>query len=233
MPGEDRRCVGCHESRTGASPPKQGPTLAEQAQPQSFVEAIADRAEYPWASTTQYPATNPANVIQTVLDAKCVQCHDGGASDPFAGKQYTVTQTDPATGAVKTFAIPYLKLTSDPVTVVYDRKQATYPVSYVSLFYPAAMTMGMGTKVVGDQPKLWAVLNSSRTSALIEKLNVKAADGSLAFKGAMHPEDKNVTLTDGERQMLIRSIDLGGQFYARQNTGFAPYTQDPLAAEKY
>jgi hypothetical protein len=55
----------------------------------------------------------------------------------------------------------------------------------------------------------------------------------MAFKGAMHPEDKGVTLTDDERQMLIRSIDLGGQFYARQNTGFQPYAQDPLLNETH
>jgi hypothetical protein len=241
MPGEDRRCVGCHESRTGAAPARTGPTLAEQAQPQDFsygdktkfptpTAAIAARAEYPWASTMQYPATGP-NVIQTVLDAKCGNCHDGGATDPFAGKQYMVTSTDPASGKTSMYAIPYLNLSSKEITVVYDRKQATYPMSYVSLFYPAAMTMGMGTKVTGDMPKMWAVPNSARTSALIEKINVKAPDGAMAFKGAMHPEDKGVTLTDQERQMLIRSIDLGGQFYARQNTGFAPYAQDPLVTE--
>ena len=233
MPGEDRRCVGCHESRTGAAPAKAGPTLAEQAQAQNFVAPIAQRAEYPWAGTTQYPATNPANVIQTVLDAKCGSCHDGGASDPFAGKQYTVTSTDPTTGKTTQYTIPYLNLSSTDITVVYDKKQATYPMSYVTLFYPASMTMGEGkTSITGDAPKLWAVPNSARTSALIEKINVTAADGSLAFKTATHPEDKGVTLTDTERQMLIRSIDLGGQFYARQNTGFAPYAQDPLTTEK-
>jgi hypothetical protein len=240
MPGEDRRCVGCHESRTGAAPARTGPTLAEQAQAQDFsygdktkyptpAAAIAARSEYPWASTTQYPSTSP-NLIQPVLDAKCGSCHDGGASDPFAGKQYNVTATDPATGKTSMYSIPYLNLSSTDITVVYDRKQATYPMSYVSLFYPAAMTMGMVT-VTGTQPKMWAVPNSARTSALIEKINVKAPDGSMAFKGAMHPEDKGVTLTDEERQMLIRSIDLGGQFYARQNTGFAPYAQDPLVTE--
>ena len=45
----------------------------------------------------------------------------------------------------------------------------------------------------------------------------------------MHPEDKGVTLTDEERATLIRSIDVGGQFYSRQNTGFVPFTGDPVA----
>jgi len=41
--------------------------------------------------------------------------------------------------------------------------------------------------------------------------------------------DKGVTLTDDERMALIQSIDLGGQFYARQNTGFVPFGNDPVA----
>ena len=59
---------------------------------------------------------------------------------------------------------------------------------------------------------------------------MKAADGTFAYgTPAMHPEDKGVTLTDEERATLIRSIDVGGQFYARQNTGFVPFAGDPVA----
>ncbi len=79
-------------------------------------------------------------------------------------------------------------------------------------------------------PPLWAIPNNARESALIKKLNVQAADGSFAYpSGVLHPEDKGVTLTSEERAALIQSIDLGGQFYARQNTGFAAYAEDPLA----
>ena len=38
----------------------------------------------------------------------------------------------------------------------------------------------------------------------------------------MHPEDVCVTLTRDERVKLIRAIDMGGQFYSRQNTTFQP-----------
>jgi hypothetical protein len=48
----------------------------------------------------------------------------------------------------------------------------------------------------------------------------------------MHPEDKGVTLTDEERLTLIRAIDIGGQFYTRQNTGFVPNTVG-AAGQKY
>ena len=49
-PGENRRCVGCHESRTGQGLPAlgQNPTLAEQQGADTLTEAIPDRTEYPW-----------------------------------------------------------------------------------------------------------------------------------------------------------------------------------------
>jgi len=37
-----------------------------------------------------------------------------------------------------------------------------------------------------------------------------------------------VTLTDDERLAIIRAIDVGGQYYTRQNTGFVPFTDDPV-----
>ena len=239
MPGEDRRCVGCHEQRSGIGAPRigQNPTVAEQAQAQAyFTTPIDQRIEMPWAiDAVKYPpvvGTQAKLMVQDILDKKCVQCHSGGQGDPFAGKSYTVTATNPATGLSQSFpAIPYLDLSNRPITVVYDRKVETYPASYVSLFFPATMEMGMGNaKPVGDIPPKWAIVNNARESILIKKLNVKAADGSFAYGNpAMHPEDKGVTLTAEERLHLIRSIDVGGQFYSRQNTGFVPFSGDPVA----
>ena len=234
MPGEDRRCVGCHEQRSGIGAPRlgQNPTVAEQARAQAFVMPIAERAELPWAlNAAKYPDAKPKTVIQDVLNKKCVQCHSGGANDPFAGKSYTVTSTTPATGGSQAYPVPYLDLSDRAVTVVYDRMVETYPASYVSLFFPATMELGMGnSRPTGDIPPKWAMINNARESALIKKLNVKAADGTFAYgTPTMHPEDKGITLTDEERQSLIRSIDVGGQFYSRQNTGFVPFGGDPVA----
>ena len=127
MPGEDRRCVGCHESRTGQGVPAfgQNPTVAEQMGPQPFVEPIAMRTEYPWD-----------NVVQPILDAKCASCHN-----PQTTSYYYMTRTDPITGVSTTYEIPTLDLTSRPVTVYYDRKVASWPASYVSIFYPATLSM--------------------------------------------------------------------------------------------
>jgi hypothetical protein len=239
MPGEDRRCVGCHEPRTavGAAPRLgQNPTVAEQRQAQQFLMPIADRRELPWTvDLTKYPNAQPKIVVQNLLNQKCVQCHDGGAQDPFAGQTYTFTATNPGTGMAQSFVIPYLDLSEKPITVVYDRKVATYPASYVSLFFPATIDMGMGnTQRTGNVPPTWAIPTNARESAMIKKVNIKAADGTFAYAGGvMHPEDKGITLTDDERKILVQSIDVGGQFYARQNTGFEPFNQDPLAAGRY
>jgi hypothetical protein len=237
MPGEDRRCIGCHEQRSGIGAPSRGqnPTAADQA-PQQFLAAIADRLELPWALKAEYPTTaEPKVVIQKILDEKCVQCHSGGADDPFAGQAYEMTATVPGSGLAQTFTIPYLDLSSADVAVVYDRMAASYPKSYVSLLFPATMEMGMGNAArVGNVPPIWAIPNNARESALIKKLNVKAADGSFAYGNpVLHPEDKGVTLTDEERLAFIQSIDLGGQFYARQNTGFVPYVDSLSAGRKY
>lgn len=235
MPGEDRRCIGCHEKRAGVGAPTFGanPTVAEQRQAQQFLKPIADRHEISWAllDSNKYPALpfQPKVLVQSILDNKCVQCHSGGAGDPFAGKEYVLTTALPNDPTPRVERIPYLNLSSEQITVVYDRMPGTYTMSYVSLFYPSTMEMGMGTTVTtGDVPPKWAIPTNARESALIKKLNVKAPDGTFAYAGAMHPEDKGITLTDEERLALIQAIDVGGQYYTRQNTGFVPFDSDPV-----
>ncbi len=219
-PGENRRCVGCHESRTGQGVPAlgQNPTVAEQRGPEDLTEAISSRAEYPWDK-----------VVQPVLTAKCATCHNASTTT-----YYQVTHADPVTGNKTTYNIPYLDLSATPVTVYYDRQVHAWPASYVSIFYPAALEMGKVT-VTGKVPPKWGVPEDARNSAMIQKLNVQAADGTYAWDPTAnppHPEDKMITLTADERQMLIRTCDLGGQFYSRQNTGFVPYGADPVGVGK-
>ncbi len=244
-PQEDRRCVGCHESRTGQGLPnlQPGQTVAEQTGPQDFTEAIADRTEFPWDKK-----------VQPILDSKCVQCHNASTTS-----YYYMSRTDPVTGVQTTYKIPSLDLSSTPVTVYYDRKVATYPASYVSIFYPATLGMMSGDMtgkitVTGAAPcdqggllnttpsgctKWWGIVGSARASALTMKLNLHGLvkgqqDGSTAWPVAsypMHPEDQGVSLTDDERKTLaVYPMDLGGQYWARQNTGFVPFTSgDPVA----
>jgi hypothetical protein len=224
MPGETRRCVGCHESRTGQGVPRYGqnPTVAEQQLPSQkpFTEAIADRAEYPWDVK-----------VQPVLDAKCTSCHNSSTTG-----YYTVTRTDPVSGQTTPYQIPTLDLSSTPVTVYYDRAVHTWPASYVSIFYPATLDMSGPGKitVTGTVPPKWGIPGSARASMLTQTLNLRAADGSTAWplsSNPLHPEDKGVALSDDERRTIaVYPMDLGGQFYARQNTGFTPFLSgDPVA----
>jgi hypothetical protein len=224
MPGENRTCGGCHESRATSAVATQGATLAQQlplAKKDYSQIAVADRKELPW-----YGAKSGPNV-QDVFDAKCVSCHDGGANDPFAGKFYTVTippPMDDPTAAPLMYQIPYLKLSSDATDSYYEKETVSYPASYVSLLYPSAM-MGE-SKVVGEVPDPpWVVPGSARQSRLIQKINATPSDdragSEWAYPTPAHPEDVGVTLTAEERLTLIRMADLGGQYYSRRNVDSA------------
>lgn len=239
MPGEDRRCVGCHESRVGQGVPAfgQNPTVAEQHGAQDFAsQPIAARVEYPWDKNDD-PAKN---YVQQIFDAKCVQCHNDTKNGNMAQDFYTVSMTSVVTGTTSNYKVPRFDLcgttanqycSGQGVTVYYDRQVRTYPASYVSIFYPAALEMGK-VKVTGTVPPKWAIPADSRNSEMIAHINMMAADNTTAWplsQRPMHPENQGVTLTADERLALVRSIDLGGQFYARQNTQFVPNSNDPVA----
>ncbi len=220
MPGEERRCGGCHESRTDTVIPRMGPTtLAQQARMAdpddpnfNFNNPIPDRRELPWMGAT-------TGNIQDLFDAKCVGCHSGGAGDPFAGRSYTVEVTT-MDGEMLTYQIPYLDLSSRSLEVTYEDEAVNYPASYVTLLYPSAM-MG-DSMATGDVPPEWVVPGAARESALIAKLNANAEDDQNAWawdpsENPPHPENVGVDLTREERIMLIQMADLGGQYWTRKN----------------
>lgn len=219
MPGENRTCGGCHESRARTASATQGATLAQQlpnAKKDFSKIAIADRVELPW-----YNAVAGKNV-QDVFDAKCISCHGGGANDPFAGRFYTVTVPAEAEGGEPLmYEVPYLRLTSEAVDSYYEDDTVSYPASYVSLLYPSAM---MGEAMAeGDLPDPpWVIPGSARQSRLIQKINATPADdragSEWAWSSPAHPEDQGIALTPEERLMLIRMVDLGGQYYSRRNS---------------
>jgi hypothetical protein len=216
MPGESRRCGGCHESRTETVLPRSGDptTTAQQVGPVDLNMPIADRTELPWygAADNNTAHTN----IQDLLNDKCASCHSGGAGDPFAGRHYTVTAT-PEGGETLQFQIPYLDLSDTPTQTYYEMGVVEYPVAYVSLLYPSAM-MG-DVMATGDVPPEWVVPGSARESALIAKLNAVSEDdpNDWAWETMPHPEDMGVELTREERMMLIQMADLGGQYWSRRN----------------
>jgi hypothetical protein len=241
MPGESRVCGGCHESRTGDNTLgiNQNLTIAASRGAENLVTPVADRVEYPWLKPAG--ATAPAGVSdterypQSLLTAKCASCHNETQNGSKPQEFYALTMTDRVSGAMTTYQIPWLDLTDREITVYYDRQVKPWPASYVSIFYPSSMMMTQNITITGNMPPPWGVPESARQSVLVEKLNVKAADDTYAWDLAthpMHPEDVGVTLTDAERQMLIRVMDLGGQFYARQGSTFIPNPTDPVSGSK-
>lgn len=211
MPGEDRTCGGCHEQRTDQILPRMGvTTLAQQAGAQDFNIAIPDRQELPWIDGTT------GRNVQDVFDDNCVQCHDGGAQDPFAGQTYMVTVTT-MEGEELVYNIPYLLLSDAPIQAYYEEEVVTYPASYISLLYPSSM---MGDSVAtGNVPPEWVRPGTARTSRLIEALNINAREDATdwSWDTPSHPEDVGVTLSREDRMMLIQMADLGGQFWSRRN----------------
>jgi hypothetical protein len=210
----------------------QNPTVAEQKGPEKFMIPVSDRVEYPWNKND----TSGKAFIQGILNAKCVQCHNQSTNGNKAQEFYTIT-VNSVTSGTATYQIPRFDMSDRPITVTYDNKVQTLNASYVSIFYPAALEMVMGQMTIqGTVPPKWGVPADARGSEMIHYMNVKASDGTTAWPVTdkpMHPENVGVTLTDEERQALIRSFDMGGQYYARQNTSFAPYAGvDPVAPKK-
>lgn len=67
VPNETRRCIGCHESRTGQGVPSlvTGQTVAETVGAQPYNTPIASRAEYPWDKKSNPFSTRSASPATT------------------------------------------------------------------------------------------------------------------------------------------------------------------------
>jgi Hydrazine synthase alpha subunit middle domain len=247
MPGENRVCGGCHEDRNQPNLPNAGTgplTIAAGRGAENFMMPIENRTEYPWANATD--AANP-NEIQALLNAKCVSCHNGTTNGDQPQEFYTLSMSNAVLGTSTNYTVARMDLTDTPVTVYYDRRVATWPSSYVSLFYPAAMDMDMakGAKItMGKIPPKWAIPSDARNSILIEKLNVSSVSDAKTYAWPLgeafsNPDVHGATRTDhakvagltrDELVKLIRTIDMGGQYYARQNSDFKPFVDaDPVA----
>ncbi len=222
MPGEDRRCGGCHEDRTNTVLPRNGATTVAQVNgPQDFLVPINERTELPWVGSTS------TRNVQDVFDDWCVSCHDGGANDVFAGMTYTVEVTSMDGTTTNTYEIPILDLRADTIMVEYEDEVVAYPRSYVSLLYPSAM-MG-DTEVVGEvQPIEWVIPGAARESALIRAVNINASDDPAvwAWPTTEHHTGANAidpAMPRSDRMILIQMADLGGQYWSRRNVEGADY----------
>jgi hypothetical protein len=232
--GESRFCGGCHENRTAPSSIAPGQTDAVVHGP---VNLDAPRAQR--TSKTAYlltggalpTGTNPANpgdndvrgvpwdlAIQPILDAKCASCHNGDATKSY-NPQYTVT--DMTSGTAQTFVFD---LRGGKLNVtVGERMTGDFTASYISL-------MGLG-EILGDDvvqitgtPPDYVNPAAAETSKLMtEHLNPPQryplyVTTRLVPGLAVHPVDVGGTeLTPDEYYLLELNIDMGAQYFFREN----------------
>ncbi len=120
------------------------------------------------------------------------------------------------------------------------------------------MEMGMGAEVTGTVPPKWGVPSDARHSALIEKLNITSFAGRrrhrqtdlrlAARPGVQRRRNRrrypHGSLQGGGRQRrsaalprgdtdVDPSLRHGWPVLRRQNTGFKPFNNDPVAGTQY
>jgi hypothetical protein len=231
--GESRFCGGCHENRTASSvisPGVQQDVLA------GAVDLDVPRPER--VSKTAYVMTNgvlpPGAVpgdngvrgvpwdlaIQPILDSKCATCHDGDASKS-GNPSYTVT--DMTTGTSQTFVFD---LRGQKLNVtVGERMTGDFTASYLSLMGLGELLGDDVVSIVGTTPN-YVVAGAAEASTLMTQyLNppqrYPTVDESVRLNPAIttpHPADVGGTaLTADEVYLLGLNIDMGGQYFFREN----------------
>jgi hypothetical protein len=165
-----------------------------------------------------------------MFDAKCVSCHDGDAAKP-GNPQYTVTDMTTGTSQTFTFDLRGAKL---PI-VVGDKMYGDFSASYISIMGLGEMLGEDVVTITGDYKEGgYASPGSAKDSDVIQRLNPpqrfpEVSTATRAFpQRAVHPVDKGgIELTADEYYLLILNLDMGGQFYFRENldgAGPSPYT---------
>jgi len=217
--GEERTCGGCHENRSIPSPIQPGQTMAGA---QAAVNLDVPRAQ---RVSTNFTYGNVRGVpwdtaIQPIFDAKCVSCHDGDATKP-GNPQFTVMDSTTGTSQTFTFDLTGKKLD----IIVGERMTGSFTASYISLFGLGEL-LGDDTVTITppDGEFAFAKAADAAHSDVIKRLNpvqqFPAVDTATRFVagGAVHPTDMGgMELTPDEYYLLGLSIDMGGQFFSREN----------------
>jgi hypothetical protein len=231
--GEQRFCGGCHENRSNTA---QIPPGVQESVLRGAVNLDVPRSQ---RTSTDYSYGNIRGVpwslaIQPFLTAKCATCHDGDASKP-GNPTYTVTDRTTMTSQTFTF-----NLTGDKLNVIVgEMMTGDFTQSYLSL-------MGLGeilgedvVEITGDYKQNGYVqAGSAKDSLVIQMLNPpqqfpavdlnvrKFTDPVTGAPTPVHPTDVGGQgLSAEEYYRLILSIDMGGQYFSRENKSEAtnPY----------
>jgi cytochrome c553 len=241
--GEQRFCGGCHESRSDNTVIQPGITEAVLRGPVNLVQPRAARLNTTAYNMAAGTLADPAalrgvpwdKAIQPILDAQCVSCH--GANNTTNGPSYTVM--DNTTMTMQTF---YFDLTGNPLNVtVGERMTGAYTASYITLMGLGEIlgedsvtitgNMGLTGVVPGDYVKpaaaersnLMKMLNPPQRFPTVD-MNTRAfTSANLTAKEVMMMTDPfkaahaSVNLTADQFYLLILNIDMGGQFFFREN----------------
>jgi len=238
--GEQRFCGGCHENRTKAATLAPGiPTnvlsgVVNLVQPRAQRVDTSAYALSGGAFTTANPKLASDNAvkgvpwdlaIQPVLDAKCASCHNGveGAANP----SYTIV--DNATGAMQTFVFD---LRGQKVNVtIGERATGDFTASYLSLMGLGEILSDADVTYIPAPPKQYVEAGSAMNSLVVKMMNpmqrFPTVNNSVrafpAMNGAIsHAAAKGYAeLTADEMYLLILNIDMGGQFFFRENLNSA------------
>jgi len=176
--------------------------------------------------------------IQPVLDAKCASCHNGvaGAANP----SYTIM--DNATGAMQTFVFD---LRGQKVNVtIGERATGDFTASYLSLMGLGEILSDADVTYIPAPPKQYVEGGSAMGSRVVRMLNpvqrfpsvntdVRAfpdrmfdnevlTHGEISHAADLTKRSMPATeLTADEMYLLILNIDMGGQFFFRENLNSA------------
>jgi len=220
--GEARMCGGCHEDRTRTTnvSPGQLDTFALGATPMKGTVARSDRMNTNPRSAADIVGVGWDTQVQPILDAKCVSCH---GNDNAAGiASYTIA--DPEGGAAPvtwTF-----NLTGDalPADLGEAAGGGTYTKSYFSLAGPNMEAVERGNLGITGNYKVYTKPLDARNSLVIQMLNPTVLFPTpatrRAFAGTPH---QGIELTPQEYYTVILAIDVGMNFYARENN---PHVND-------
>jgi hypothetical protein len=224
--GEQRFCGGCHEDRAKTTLISPGSIEAVQRGPLDLDRPRAERVSMDF-SYEKVRGVPWDLALQKIFDAKCVSCHDG---TPKPGNR-SFTVTDMTLGTTQTFTFD---LRGQAVKLlVGERNDYDYPASYVSLI-GLGMELGENQVTITTADGLplptFVAPGSAKGSLVIQKLNppqrFPTIDmGIRAFPGTAHPADvaPELALTADEYYLLILNIDMGAQFFFRENRpGKAP-----------
>ncbi|MES1206775.1 MAG: hypothetical protein ABUS79_12635, partial [Pseudomonadota bacterium] len=219
--GEERTCGGCHEDRTLTSDilPGQTQAIVRGAVDLNVPRELRVSTNYTYGNVRGVPWDK---ALQPIFDAKCVSCHDGNPAKP-GNRSFTVT--DMTSGTSQTFVFDLRGQKVD--VVVGEMMTGDFTASYLSIMGLGEI-LGENAVVITGEAFDFARPGNAAGSKVIERLNppqrFPAVDLAVRrFPGLTHAANVGgPELTADEYYLLGLSLDMGGQFFSRENKPGAP-----------